>query len=68
LLNKDIGLENKRKELGEQKRKFKSHGQSSSNTRPHYSSHKILSSALVNKVEDILKTYSCSARSSSPAL
>jgi hypothetical protein len=37
LLNKEIGLENKRKELGEQKRKFQSQGQSSSNTRPRYS-------------------------------
>jgi hypothetical protein len=33
LLNKAIGLENKRKELREQKRKFQSQGQSSSNTR-----------------------------------
>jgi hypothetical protein len=38
LLNKAIGLENKCKELGEQKRKFQSQGQSSSNTRPHYNS------------------------------
>ena len=38
LLDKAIGLESKRKELGEQKRKFQSQGQSSSNTRPHYSS------------------------------
>jgi hypothetical protein len=37
LLNKAIGLENKRRELGEQKRKFQSQGQSSSNTRPRYS-------------------------------
>jgi hypothetical protein len=37
LLNKAIVLENKRKELGEQKRKFQSQGQSSSNTRPRYS-------------------------------
>jgi hypothetical protein len=37
LLNKAIGLENKRMELGEQKRKFKSHGQSS-NTRPRFNS------------------------------
>jgi hypothetical protein len=36
LLNKAIGLENKRKELREQKRKFQ--GQSSSNTRPRYNS------------------------------
>jgi hypothetical protein len=39
LLNKAIGLENKLVELGEQKRKFQTHGQSS-NTRPRfYSSH-----------------------------
>jgi hypothetical protein len=37
LLNKAIGLENKRKELREQKRKFQSQGQSSSKTRPRYS-------------------------------
>ncbi|CAN6350734.1 unnamed protein product [Urochloa humidicola] len=36
MLNKAIGLENKRKELGEQKRKFQSQGQSSSNTRPRH--------------------------------
>jgi hypothetical protein len=38
LLNKAIGLESKHKELGEQKCKFQSQGQSSSNTRPRYSS------------------------------
>jgi hypothetical protein len=38
LVNKAIGLESKRKELGEQKRTFQSHGQSSSNTRPRFSS------------------------------
>jgi hypothetical protein len=38
LLNKAIGLENKCKELGEQKHKFQSQGQSSSNTRPRYNS------------------------------
>jgi hypothetical protein len=37
-MNKAIGLENKCKGLGEQKFKFQSHGQSSSNTRPCYSS------------------------------
>jgi hypothetical protein len=37
LLNKAIGLENTCMELGEQKRKFKSHGQSN-NTRPHFNS------------------------------
>jgi len=38
LLDKAIGLESKHNELGEQKRKFQSQGQSSSNTRPHYNS------------------------------
>jgi hypothetical protein len=38
LLNKAICLENKRKELREQKRKFQSQGQSSSNTSPCYNS------------------------------
>ena len=36
LLDKAIGLESKRKELGEHKRKLQSQGQSSSNTRPRY--------------------------------
>src|SRR6187551_1787540 len=36
LLDKAIGLESKRRELGEQKRKFMSSGQSSSNTRPRF--------------------------------
>jgi hypothetical protein len=38
LLNKAIGLESKRKELGEQKHMFQSYEQSSSNTRPRFSS------------------------------
>jgi hypothetical protein len=38
LLNKAIGLKNKHKELGEQKRKFQSQGQSSINNRPYYNS------------------------------
>jgi hypothetical protein len=42
LVNKAIGLESKRKELGERKRKFQSHGQSSSNTRPRFSSQQSL--------------------------
>jgi hypothetical protein len=36
LLDKAIGLESKRRELGEHKRKFQSQGQSSSNARPRY--------------------------------
>jgi hypothetical protein len=42
LVNKAIGLESKRKEMGEQKRKFQSHGQSSSNTCPRFSSQQSL--------------------------
>jgi aspartate oxidase len=38
LVDKEIGLERKREELGEQKRKFQSHGQSSSETHPRFSS------------------------------
>jgi hypothetical protein len=37
LLNKTIGLENKHLKLGERKRKFRSHGQSS-NTHPRFNS------------------------------
>jgi hypothetical protein len=36
-------------------------------TAPTTPPHKILSSALVDRVEDILRTYSCSTRSSSPS-
>jgi hypothetical protein len=36
LLDKAIGLESKRRELGKQKRKFQTQGQSSSNARPRY--------------------------------
>jgi hypothetical protein len=43
LVNKAIGLESKRKEMGEQKHKIQSHGQSSSNTRPRFSSQQSLS-------------------------
>jgi hypothetical protein len=43
MVNKAIGLESKRKELGEQKRKFQSHGQSTSNTCPRFSSQQSLS-------------------------
>jgi hypothetical protein len=43
LVNKAIGLESNRKELGEQKRKFQAHGQSSSNTHPRFSSQQSLS-------------------------
>jgi hypothetical protein len=42
LVNKEIGLESKRKAI-EKKRKFQSHGQSSSNTHPHFNSQQGLS-------------------------
>jgi hypothetical protein len=57
LLNKAIGLENKLVELGEQKRKFQTHGQSS-NTRPASTQHMVLSLVLVNRVEIICKILS----------
>jgi hypothetical protein len=66
LLNKAIGLENKRRELGEQKRKFQSQGQYSSILAHATAFHRTHSSALEDKVESILKTCSCSAHSSSP--
>jgi hypothetical protein len=65
LLNKAIGLENKRMELGEQKRKFRSHGQSS-NTRPRFSSSQILSFTLVDQVEIILRI--CSTQLNHPSI
>jgi hypothetical protein len=65
LLNKAIGLENKRVELGEQKCKFQTHGQSS-NTRPASTHHMVLSLVLVDQVEIICKILSCSVQSSSP--
>jgi hypothetical protein len=64
LLNKAIGLENKRKELSEKKRKFQYQGQSSSNSRPRYSFPQN-PQFHSDRVENILKTCSCSARSSS---
>jgi hypothetical protein len=65
LLNKAIGLENKLVELGEQKRKFQTHGQSS-NTRPASTHHMVLSLVLVDQVEIICKILSCSVQPSSP--
>jgi hypothetical protein len=52
-------------ELGEQKRKFQTHGQSS-NTRPASTHHMVLSLVLVNQVEIICKILSCSVQPNSP--
>jgi hypothetical protein len=53
LLDKAIDLESKCKELGEQKRKFQSQGQSNSNTAPATTRHKGFSPALEDKAEAI---------------
>jgi hypothetical protein len=54
LLNKAIGLENKLVELGEQKRKFQSRGQSATHA-PASNHHRVLSLVLVDQVEIICK-------------
>jgi hypothetical protein len=64
LLNKTIGLENKRLKLGEQKRKFQSRGQSA--THVLASTYlRILSLVLVNQVKIICKILNCSIQPSS---
>jgi hypothetical protein len=65
LLNKAIGLENKRAKLGERKRKFQSRGQSATHA-PTSTHHRVLSLVLVNQVEIICKILSCSVQPSSP--
>jgi hypothetical protein len=67
LLNKAIGLENKRMELGEQKRKFKSHGQFSKHA-PASTHLRILSFTLVDRVEIILRIYSGSTQLNNPSI
>jgi hypothetical protein len=64
LLNKVIGLENKLVELGEQKRKFRSHEQSAIHV-PASTHHRDLNLVLVNQVEIICKILSCSIQPSS---
>jgi hypothetical protein len=65
LLNKTIGLENKRLKLGEQKRKFQSRGQSA--THVLASTHlRILSFTLVDQVEIILRI--CSTQLNHPSI
>jgi hypothetical protein len=64
-LNKAIGLENKQMELGEQKRKFQSRGQSA--THVLASTHlRILSFTLVDQVEIILRI--CSTQLNHPSI
>jgi hypothetical protein len=65
LLNKTIGLENKRLKLGEQKRKLQSRGQSAIHV-PSSTHHMVLSLVLVDQVEIICKILSCSVQPSSP--
>jgi hypothetical protein len=64
LLNKAIGLEDKRAKLSEQKRKFQSRGQSATRT-PASTHHMVLSLVLVNQVEIICKIPSCNIQLSS---
>jgi hypothetical protein len=64
LVNKAIGLENKREKLGEQKRKFQSRGQSATHV-PASTHHRVLSLVLVDQVEIICKILSCSVQPSS---
>jgi hypothetical protein len=67
LLNKAIGLENKLVELGEQKCKFQTHGQSATHV-PASTHHRILSLVQVNQVEIIRKILSCSVQHSSSSI
>jgi ribosomal protein L14 len=64
-MNKSIGLENKLVELGEQKRKFQSRGQSATHA-PASTHHRVLGLVLVHQVEIICKVLSCSVQSSTP--
>jgi hypothetical protein len=67
LLNKAIGLENKRVEFGVQKRKFQSRGQSATHA-PASTHHRVLSLVLVDQVEIIYKILSCSVQPSSSGI
>jgi hypothetical protein len=58
LLNKAKGLEDKHAELGEQKRKFQSRGQSATHA-PASTHHRVLSLVLVDQVESIWKILNC---------
>jgi hypothetical protein len=67
LLNKTIGLENKRLKLGEQKRKFQSQGQSATHA-PASTHHRVLGCVLVDQVEIICKILSRSVQPSSSSI
>jgi hypothetical protein len=67
LLDKAIGLESKRKELGEQKRKFQSQGSLAAMHVPAIMRHKILSFAQEDKVEFFNKSSHSSVQLSSPS-
>jgi hypothetical protein len=67
LLNKAIGLENKQMELGEQKRKFQSRGQSATHV-PASTHHRDLSLVLVDQVEIICKILRCSVQPSNSSI
>ena len=68
LLDKAIGLESKRKERGEQKGKFQSQGQSSSNTRPATALRRVFRLVLEDKVETISRINRVSAPSSNRSI
>jgi hypothetical protein len=58
ITKQNIDLENKHAELGEQKRKFQTHGQSATHV-PSSTHHRDLSLVLVDQVEIICKILSC---------
>jgi hypothetical protein len=64
ITKQNIDLENKHAELGEQKRKFQTHGQSATHV-PSSTHHRDLSLVLVDQVEIICKILSCSIQPSS---
>jgi hypothetical protein len=64
ITKQNIGLENKLVELGEQKRKFQTHGQSATHV-PISTHHRDLNLILVDQVEIICKILSCSVQPSS---
>jgi hypothetical protein len=67
ITKQNIGLENKRVELGEQKRKFQSHGQSVIHV-PASTHHRVLNLVLVDQVEITCKILNCSAQPSSSSI
>jgi hypothetical protein len=67
ITKQNIGLENKHVELGEQKRKFQSRGQSATHV-PTSTHHRVLSLVLVDQVEIICKILSCSVPPSNSSI